>query len=243
MALTSVPDRITQWVLGDGHEPPLLLVSEDEAYLQELREYTQQSAVCRDANKPCKVCIACKQALSGTHPDILVATGTTKTIGMKEIKLLLTAIEHTSLHGRRLVVIPQVEKLSPPAVSALLKSLEEPKAGTRFLLTSAFRRRILATIISRCMVLRVAPPSGAVTIETVALPKFGRPQDEQLTVAELTAIANDLHKRARHEGSSPELLRAWMRLRDYYKISGHRGNEKLAGQVLLATLSQLQQRS
>ncbi|MBI3255838.1 MAG: hypothetical protein HYZ63_02605, partial [Candidatus Andersenbacteria bacterium] len=152
MALENVPAKITRWLSGDGHEPPLLLVSEDETYLQELREYAQQAAVCTEPNAPCKACVACKQALTGTHPDILVAMGTAKTIGMKEIKSLLTALEHTSLHGRRLVVIPQAETLSPPAVSALLKSLEEPKAGTRFLLTSAFRRRILATIISRCMV-------------------------------------------------------------------------------------------
>lgn len=231
-------EKILQWLKGDGHQPPLLLTSEDEAYLQELREYAQQTAVCTEPNTPCQACAACRQALFGTHPDILVAVGTNKTIGMKEIKSLLTAIEHTSLHGRRLVVIPQAEKLSPPAVSALLKSLEEPKAGTRFLLTSAFRRRILATIISRCMLLRVTPPHGAVPDEAAVLPRFGRPQDVQLTAAELKAIANDLQKRGRQEGYTPALLRAWMRLRDYYKISGQRGNEKLAGQVLLATLDQ-----
>ncbi|MBI3255930.1 MAG: hypothetical protein HYZ63_03085, partial [Candidatus Andersenbacteria bacterium] len=88
-------------------------------------------------------------------------------------------------------------------------------------------------------VLRVTPTTAAAA-EHADLPKFGRPQDIQLTAAELTAVAADLQKRGRQEGYSPALVRAWLRLRDYYKISGQRGNEKLAGQVLLATLASIE---
>lgn len=59
-----------------------------------------------------------------------------------------------SLSNRRVVVIDAVDDLARPGANALLKGLEEPPAGTVFLLVSHQPGRLLPTIRSRCRLLR-----------------------------------------------------------------------------------------
>ena len=55
---------------------------------------------------------------------------------------------------RRAVIIDPADDLEPNAANALLKSLEEPPAGTFFLLVAHRLGRLLPTIRSRCRILR-----------------------------------------------------------------------------------------
>lgn len=59
-----------------------------------------------------------------------------------------------SMSSRRVVVIDDAETLEVSAANALLKRLEEPPAGTIFLLVAHSAGRLLPTIRSRCRVLR-----------------------------------------------------------------------------------------
>lgn len=68
-----------------------------------------------------------------------------------------------TLGSRRVVIIDPADDLEKGAANALLKSLEEPPAGTFFLLVTHRPGRLLPTIRSRCRVLRFAPlDDGAV---------------------------------------------------------------------------------
>ena len=62
-----------------------------------------------------------------------------------------------TLGSRRVVIIDPADDLEKGAVNALLKSLEEPPAGTFFLLVAHRPGRLLPTIRSRCRVLRFNP--------------------------------------------------------------------------------------
>ncbi len=62
-----------------------------------------------------------------------------------------------SLSARRAIVIDAADDMERGAANALLKSLEEPPAGTVFFLVSHMPGRLLPTIRSRCRVLRFAP--------------------------------------------------------------------------------------
>lgn len=62
-----------------------------------------------------------------------------------------------TLGSRRVVIIDPADDLEKGAVNALLKSLEEPPAGTYFLLVAHRPGRLLPTIRSRCRMLRFAP--------------------------------------------------------------------------------------
>jgi DNA polymerase-3 subunit delta' len=59
-----------------------------------------------------------------------------------------------ALSQRRVIVIDAIDDLEKGGANALLKSLEEPPAGTIFLLVSHAPGRLLPTIRSRCRLLR-----------------------------------------------------------------------------------------
>ncbi|HYZ48467.1 MAG TPA: DNA polymerase III subunit delta', partial [Sphingomonas sp.] len=64
-----------------------------------------------------------------------------------------------SLSSRRAVIIDAADDMERGAANALLKSLEEPPAGTVVFLISHMPGRLLPTIRSRCRLLRFAPLS------------------------------------------------------------------------------------
>jgi DNA polymerase III subunit delta' len=61
-----------------------------------------------------------------------------------------------SFSQRRAVIVDAIDDMERSAANALLKSLEEPPAGTIFLLVSHAPGRLLPTIRSRCRTLRFA---------------------------------------------------------------------------------------
>lgn len=71
-----------------------------------------------------------------------------------------------TLGQRRAVIIDPVDDLEKNAANALLKSLEEPPAGTLFLLVAHRPGRLLPTIRSRCRILRFAALSDD-EVETI----------------------------------------------------------------------------
>ena len=110
------------------------------------------------------------------HPDILIITplaasdedarkqadgkpfAVKRNISVDQIRLMQRRlVTRPTLGDRRAVVIDTADDLEKGAVNALLKSLEEPPRGTVFLLVVHRPGRLLATIRSRCQVLRFAP--------------------------------------------------------------------------------------
>ena len=68
-------------------------------------------------------------------------------------KLSLSAVEG----GYRTVVMYLPEKMNPQAANALLKMVEEPPEKTLFLLVTLQPEKVMTTIFSRCLFLRVLP--------------------------------------------------------------------------------------
>jgi len=110
---------------------------------------------------------------SGAHPDYRVLErlpvdadkpekGTARSITIGQVRGLgpMLAVK-PSMSDRRVIVIDAIDDLERPAANALLKSLEEPPAGTIFLLVSHAPGRLLPTIRSRCRVLRFDTLSDA----------------------------------------------------------------------------------
>ena len=81
-----------------------------------------------------------------------------RNIPISEIRALQhRLVTRPTLGSRRAIIVDCADDLEPSAVNALLKSLEEPPAGTYFLLVSHQPGRLLPTIRSRCRILRLAP--------------------------------------------------------------------------------------
>ncbi len=66
-------------------------------------------------------------------------------------------VTRPTLGARRVIVIDPIDDLEKSAVNALLKSLEEPPQGTSFILVAHRPGRLIATVRSRCRMLRFSP--------------------------------------------------------------------------------------
>ena len=67
--------------------------------------------------------------------------------------------QHAQQNGNKLVYIQGAERLTEAAANALLKTLEEPRPNTYFLLQTEPSSSLLATIYSRCQVWNVPVPT------------------------------------------------------------------------------------
>ena len=118
--------------------------------------------LCEDpspAMRPCGQCRGCRRVMSATHPDLLTPTETKKkSIGVDEIRGILSALQTHALESdRRAVLLDDADRLTPQAQNSLLKNLEEHPPATHFILTTAYETRILSTIRSRVVTVRLAP--------------------------------------------------------------------------------------
>lgn len=118
-------------------------------------------------DRPCGACPACVQVREGTHPDMTVVQPE-KSIQVDAIReVIRKAGEHTYAGGRRIIRIEQAEKMTPAAQNCLLKTLEEPVAGTVFLLLTDAPELLLPTIVSRCRALKLHPWPDSVVLDVL----------------------------------------------------------------------------
>ncbi len=83
------------------------------------------------------------------------------TIAIKRIRALIDFIELTSHRQRaKIGVIAPAERMNAAAANALLKTLEEPPAGTFLILVADLPGRLPATILCRCRRVRVPLPAA-----------------------------------------------------------------------------------
>lgn len=85
---------------------------------------------------------------------------TKRNITVDQVRAMIRRLSTKPTMGaRRAIVIDPADDLEKGAINALLKALEEPPAGTFFLLVTHQPGRLLPTVRSRCRVLRFAPLS------------------------------------------------------------------------------------
>lgn len=106
---------------------------------------------------PCDSCSFCQQINRSVHPDVhlLSPGGEAKMIRIADIRQLLSRVSLRPYSAKmQVVIIDQVERLTEESANALLKTLEEPPAQVRFLLTTSLLSQCLPTIVSRAQLLR-----------------------------------------------------------------------------------------
>lgn len=99
---------------------------------------------------PCGECENCREAIAGTHPDIIEINAANET-HVDDIRDLIDRAQLAPMLGKyKIYIIDEVHQLSSSAASALLKTLEEPPAHVIFILATTDPQKLLPTIISRC---------------------------------------------------------------------------------------------
>lgn len=153
-----------------------------------------------DGEKPCMVCVSCKQAESGNQPDIIWVTRERASLGADEIreKLCNTMDIKPFSSPYKIYIVPEAEKMTEVAQNALLKTIEEPpEYGVVILLTSNISQ-LLPTIQSRCLTLEFRPLSMS-TVEEFLKKQCQVP--DYLAKASATFAQGNLGKAVRYAKS------------------------------------------
>ena len=106
--------------------------------------------MCKDAQRPCGRCTACRKIGAGTHPDfITVEDPDHKNVPVKIIREARDSIFIRPNEGvRKIYLFPQ--EMGIEGQNALLKVLEEPPAYCVFIILSDNPEKLLPTVRSRC---------------------------------------------------------------------------------------------
>jgi DNA polymerase III subunit delta' len=169
------------------------------------------------AGEPCGACMSCRLFAADSHPDFrrlepaleegrtqITEEGSTggtappvregASILVGQVRALADFLVIASqLAGRKVVLIQPADRLHPSAANALLKTLEEPLAGTVFILVADHPQRLVPTIRSRCFRVDFSLPSREAALKWLEEERVEQPEVAlaQAGFAPLTAVTLD----------------------------------------------------
>ena len=114
------------------------------------------AVLCRGQEKPCGACLPCRKAMEGNHPDfITVADPEHKNVAVKIIRdAREDAFIRPNESEHKIYMIAQ--EMGVEGQNALLKILEEPPTYGIFLLLADNPEKLLPTVRSRCVELKMS---------------------------------------------------------------------------------------
>lgn len=134
----------------------VLLVTPDTYALEQYAHCLVKALMCSGDDKPCGECVGCRKVEHGNNVDVLYYPKATKALSSAEITELLDKVYSAPYESdKQVFVISNANGIDRSMQNKLLKSLEEPPAGTYFVLLATEDNNILPTIKSRCRIVRV----------------------------------------------------------------------------------------
>jgi DNA polymerase-3 subunit delta' len=157
-------------------------------------------------DRPCRECRGCRLVERGSHADLHVlrpaGPGNQIRIGDRSdpepgtVRRLIAELALLPVEGgARVALVEQADRLNDEAQSALLKTLEEPPSGVTIVLCADHEDRLLPTVRSRCVRIRLGP----VAIRDV----------EAILAEQGAADAPTAARLARLAAGRPGLARTW----------------------------------
>lgn len=114
--------------------------------------------LCAEAG--CGKCKSCRMVQLGTHPDVNTLATEKVIISIDEIRQLVSQSHFgSSVSSYQIMIIEDADRMSERSSNVLLKALEEPPAGTIWLLCAPSEADMLPTIRSRVRRVALKQPS------------------------------------------------------------------------------------
>ncbi len=136
-----------------------MIVGPDPAARQTAAEDLAAALLCREEAAPCGECRDCRKVYAGIHPDVIQIQRQPGDKGQLHREILVEQIRQATADAviapneaaRKVYIIPEADRLNPPAQNALLKALEDPPGHACFILCTAAADALLPTVRSRCV--------------------------------------------------------------------------------------------
>jgi len=194
--------------------------------------------------------VVAERVARGTHPDVtwVRPSGAAEMLVADVEEPVVAAATRTPFEAaRRVFVLEAADTMNDQAASRLLKTLEEPPAFVHLILLTDRRSDVLATIASRCQLVRFDPLPAEVVADGITGEGGGADGARALACARLAqgdaAVAREL---ARDDGAalraSAEAFvrgalhgdaarRPWLELLDAAKRAGASAGERIAADL------------
>jgi len=156
--------------LESGRAPHALVFSGPEGVGKRFAAGLLARAIfCRsEGTVPCFACEACRAIERGVFPDLItveIAEDKTRIL-IDQIREIERVVAYHPFSGdRRVIIIDPADLMTEDASAAILKTLEEPPAGTHFILVTSRAFSLPPTILSRCQKVRFSPLARPVIAE------------------------------------------------------------------------------
>jgi DNA polymerase-3 subunit delta' len=182
-----------------------LLSGQKGTPLKEIAIYLAKSLVCEHGQPLADdTCQTCRRIDAGDFVDLHVIDGQEASIKKQDILNLEQSFSVTSLEifQRQIYILHLVETMTPEAVNALLKFLEEPQQDIYAILTTESVHSLLPTILSRSQVVTLKP------IE----------QSRLVDLYQQAGLNEDDAQLASFFYTTPELAKAWVSTSSYVAL-------------------------
>ena len=177
----------------------IYLVSKSVDRLSEGRQIAASAVSRNEANTA--------MVIRGTHPDVIemAATEGKERIGIGQVRDVIRLAQFAPVQSTcKVCLIPNAEGLTVEAANALLKILEEPPRGLRFILLAEHPSDLLPTIVSRSRLIRIPIASQAQI--TARLTAAGYEADHARWIAQLALRDGELDRLLVSPVNIPRLL-------------------------------------
>jgi DNA polymerase-3 subunit delta' len=153
---------------------------------------------------PCGTCSSCLKIAHSSYPDVTLIEPEKgkRTLSIDAVREMIRMAALAPTEGQwRIFVIPDIERMVPAGMNALLKTLEEPAPQVILLLTSSEPETLLPTVLSRCQIVPMLPLSP----DEVARALTERWQVSDTEARALAGLANGRLGWAVRAAEKPEL--------------------------------------
>ena len=137
-----------------------LLSGKSNTPLLDVALFLAKSLVCEHASPFADLtCSTCQRINAGDYVDLKIMNGDLESIKKADVLSLEHDFSISSLEvsQKQIYILHRVEHMTPEAVNALLKFLEEPQQDIYAFLTTEAKDRLLPTISSRTQVIQFRP--------------------------------------------------------------------------------------